>query len=56
MWRKRDLKGDGGVSSTSTSGFPAGDGDGEVDRGEEDEEDFDWIQELDDSRVDWLFI
>lgn len=46
MWRKQDLRreqsGLNGISSSCHDG--------------DDNDDFDWIQELDESRIDWLFI
>jgi hypothetical protein len=42
MWQKRDSKRD---QQQHASGSPS-----------YDDDDFDWIQELDDSRIDWLFI
>lgn len=51
MWRKQDLRRSqrGGFSSDLR-------GDGLVHEDVDDDDDFDWIQELDEARMDWLFI
>lgn len=50
MWQKQDLR-------RSYRGFSADLRDGFVHDDYDDyDDDFDWIQELDDARMDWLFI